>query len=128
MNRVCIAGGPRTGKTTLATNIARQLGCEPKHTDDLVENHDWSECSRIIAEEWFAETGPWLVEGVAVPRALRKWLKANPTGKPCDQLVWKPHAWAALTKGQASMTKGCLAVMQEIETELRARGVEITTW
>ena len=44
--RVCIVGGPRTGKTTLASTML-----EPLHTDDLIGTLDWSEASEFIAAQ-----------------------------------------------------------------------------
>jgi hypothetical protein len=125
--RTCIFGGPRTGKTTLAARLeGPAVDAAPvRHTDDLIGHLPWSGVSQVIADQWLTAPGPWIIEGVAVGRALRKWLRANPTGKPCDEVVllWAPHA--ALTQGQASMAKGCAKVWREIEGELVARGVVV---
>lgn len=118
--RVAIAGGPRCGKTTLAS----ALGVAPvRHTDDLISK-GWSEASAEAAT-WFDETGPWIIEGVAVPRALRKWLAAHPDGKPCDIVYWLDTPHTELTKGQRGMLRGCETVWREIVGELERRGVEI---
>ncbi len=74
MPRVVIVGWPGAGKTTLAT----QMG-GGRSTDD-VWHLGWSEASDEVAK-WFDAEGDWIVEGVAVPRALRKWKAQNP-GKP----------------------------------------------
>ena len=66
-----------------------------------------------------------MVEGVAVPRAIRKWLARNPEGKPVDRVVWLGSPRLELSKGQTTMAKGCNTVWQQILPELRARGVEI---
>ena len=120
--RVVIGGGPRTGKTTLAAK------CYPPelvhHTDDLI-NLGWSEASAAAAE-WMAEPGPWVIEGVAAVRALRKALDASPEA-PCDQLYWLTEPHEALAKGQASMAKGCDTVLAGIRDELIRRGVQIIT-
>ena len=117
--RVAIAGVPRAGKTTLAKKINSKNLC----TDDLIDL-GWSKASQE-ASMWFDKKS-FVIEGVAVPRALRKWLKAN-EGKPCDKLIWLAKPYEKLTKGQETMAKGCLTVMNEIKQELLERGVEIST-
>jgi SPP1 gp7 family putative phage head morphogenesis protein len=116
--RVVIAGGPRSGKTTLAATMG-----EAKHTDDIIDL-GWSEASSA-AMTWFDAPGPWVIEGVATARALRKWLDANPQGKPCDVVFWMPVPHVMLAKGQSTMLKGCEAVWRQVEPELVKRGVEI---
>lgn len=118
MARTCITGGPKTGKTTLAKRMGRHFS-----TDDLMDK-GWSEASEA-ASHWFDGKGPLVVEGVAVPRALRKWLARNPEGKPVDRVIYlkKPHR--TLTKGQNTMLKGVATVFAEIRPELEKRGVEV---
>lgn len=121
MTRLAIAGVPRAGKTTLAEEMGGG-----RSTDDLI-GLGWSEAS-LEASGWFDEPGPWVVEGMAVPRALRKWLAAHSTGTPCDRLTWlgKPHE--KHSPGQAAMGKGAETVMQGIVGELRNRGVAVEGW
>ena len=130
--RICITGGPRTGKTTLADEMTPRLpiaehiaagGCAI-HCDDFI-SMGWSESSAHVAT-LIDRPGPWLAEGVQVPRALRKFIEAHPGVKPCDRLVIlrnAPHEpW---TPGQARMAKGIDTVLAEILPELRRLGVEI---
>ncbi len=121
--RIVISGAPKTGKTTLADDMAG-TGRSAMHTDDLIGSLDWSEASAEVST-WFDWPGSWIVEGVAVPRALRKWLARNPEGKPCDVAIVlsKPHV--EQTKAQLAMGKGVDKVWQEILPELRKRGVRI---
>lgn len=114
--RLCIAGGPKTGKTTLAAT----LGIPVKHTDDALDL-GWSEASAEVAS-WMSMPGPWVIEGVAVPRAIRKFLAANP-GKPCDKVIWLDMPRVDTTPAQDTMAKGALTVMAQILPELHARGV-----
>ena len=118
--RICITGGPRTGKTTLSRRMGSAL---VRHTDDLIGKLDWSGASREVAR-WFGHPGPWIIEGVAVPRALRKWLAAH-QGKPCDRVIVLTKAYTALDPGQATMAKGVNTVWREIQPILRARGVVV---
>jgi hypothetical protein len=122
--RIVIAGGPKTGKTTLAGRLAVELGCTPRHTDSLIPTHAWSDASLAVAS-WFDAPGPWIAEGVAAPRALRKWLAANTGGRPADRVVrlGQPHVpWST---GQGAMAKGCARIWGEILPELKRRGVDI---
>jgi len=121
--RVLITGGPKTGKTTLSAQLRTQVGAQPMHTDDLIAL-GWSEASQEVAL-WIAQPGPWIIEGVAVPRALRKWFAANPTGKPADKVIFLGKPWQELSPGQLAMTKGLVTVWKEVVGELVARGVEL---
>lgn len=125
--RVVIAGVPRSGKTRLAAVIAASLGLADEfvqHTDDLITCMDWSESSAEVAR-WFDGPAPSVIEGVSCVRALRKWLRANNTGKPCDTVYWLSEPKVAQSKGQQIMGKGCLTVWWEIANELAQRGVEM---
>jgi hypothetical protein len=121
--RILIAGVPRSGKTTLAGTLARrQHGCTVRHTDSLI-SLGWSEASAATAD-WISLPDPWIIEGVAVPRALRKWLAAN-TGKPADVVHWLGHERVPLSGGQASMAAGCFKVWGEVLPELIGRRVRV---
>ena len=119
MTRIAIAGGPRTGKTTAASTLPGAA----LHTDDVM-HLGWSAASQE-ASTWFDRTGDVVVEGVAVPRALRKWLGRNPDGMPVETVVMLTATFVTLSAGQLAMTKGVATVWSEIEPQLRARGVEI---
>lgn len=115
--RVVIAGGPKTGKTTLAA------APDARHTDDLIGTLDWSAASAEVAR-WFSEPGPWTIEGVACIRALRKALDTSPA-KPCDRVILLTRPHVMRTTGQEAMWKADAARWREIEPELRRRGVII---
>jgi KaiC/GvpD/RAD55 family RecA-like ATPase len=120
VTRIVICGGPRTGKTTLSTSLGI---ARVRHTDDVMDL-GWSEASAEVAT-WFDEPGPWVIEGVAVGRALRKWLAAN-EGKPCDVVYYLDEALESLggKVGRATMAAGCWTVWKEIREALEDRGVE----
>lgn len=119
--RIVIGGGPRTGKTTLAGHIG---GADVLHTDDLIDQYDWSAASEQIASQWLPMPGPWILEGVATIRGLRKALTLT-EGPPCDLLVWLTEPKVTRTPKQESMAKGCQTIFDEIRGTLEARGVRI---
>jgi len=122
--RIVICGGPKTGKTTMSEEMETDTGTIPaKHTDDL-QHLDWSDASKV-ASYWLDNPGPWVIEGVAAVRALRKWLARNPTGKPCDRVVLLTHTWGPLTAGQETMTKGHATIWNGIRQELLNRDVDL---
>lgn len=122
--RIVILGAPRTGKTTLSLELEHQHGVAAFHTDDLIGTCDWSEASELVSRR-FDRPGPWLIEGVAVVRALRKWLERHPTGTPCDEVValWAPRV--RLTLKQQAMADGTWTIWLDVVGPLRARGVAI---
>ena len=128
--RIAIAGVPKAGKTPLSHELQGGNGyaCPPGghclHTDDLIRDHEWSGASAEAAT-WFDEPGQLIVEGVAVPRALRKWLIAHAEGKPCDRVIWLGRPLIELSPGRLTMAKGCRTVWLEVLPGLVARGVEI---
>ena len=124
-HRLVIAGVPRAGKTTAAEKFGELRQGDPiRHTDDLIADFEWSAASLEVSR-WFDEPGPWLIEGVATVRALRKWLAAHPTGTPCDGILWLDKPREQLTPGQTTLAKGCRTVLEGIREELERRGVEI---
>ena len=150
MTRICITGGPVTGKTTLARKLVldhaccrgtrfpyiddgrRPSGCQyALHTDDLIEatkhlgKDAWSEMSRL-ASLWLDEPGPWVIEGVAVSRALRKWHAAHPGERaPVDRVILLATPFGNRSKGQIAMAKGVETVHAEIIPWLLDSGVEV---
>lgn len=122
MSRTVIIGGPKTGKTTLATELAEQTHGIVRHTDDLMKL-DWSAAS-AVASEWF-DLPYDVIEGVMAVRALRKWLKRNAKGKPCDKILYLTKIHVPLTHGQRSMTKSIATIFEGIYDALVARGVEV---
>lgn len=120
--RIVIAGGPRTGKTTLAIRLGVQHFIIPRHTDDLIATHAWSEASDEAAR-WLEHDGPFIIEGVAAVRALRKFLKAHPSRRPCDVVHWLFAPKVEQTPGQRAMAKAALTIWIQIRGELEARDV-----
>ncbi len=117
--RIVIAGVPKAGKTTLSEGYKNV-----HHTDDLIRVLGWSELSQEVAE-WFYDPGPWVIEGVATVRALRKWLRDNPEGTPCDEVIFLGEPHIELTPRQQGMAKGICTIWEGVQTELKQRGVTI---
>ena len=117
--KIAIIGSPRSGKTTFSNTFSGNV----KHTDELI-SLGWSEASEK-ASLWFDDENIAVIEGVSVPRALRKWLARNQTGKPVDKVIILSHSFQELSDGQMKMAKGIVTVWNEIVKELLARGVEV---
>lgn len=140
MTRIVILGGPKTGKTTLAGELLQAHHAQDEswrggasgppipqvlHTDDLI-HLGWSEASQYVADRWLTEPGPWIIEGVAAVRALRKWRDQHPGERPpVDRVIRLTTPHVALVKGQAAMAKGEETVWAEVAPWLRQHGVEI---
>lgn len=99
--RVAIAGGPRTGKTTLS---AIGDGRPVVHTDDWIDKTEWDGVPTEVIKACGA--GPVIVEGVQVPRALRK-------GLSVDCVVWCERPRALQTRKQLIMLAGLRTIFAE---------------
>jgi hypothetical protein len=60
-----------------------------------------------------------------MPRALRKWLAANPEGAPADIIIWLNAPVSERVRGQEAMAKGCATVFDEVHAALRERGTRV---
>jgi len=123
--RIIVCGAPSAGKSTYASAAARSSGAPLRHLDSLVEHHAWSAQSEA-ALVWLDAPGPWIIEGCAAVRALRKWLSSRPApARPCERVVRLTVPRVPLSAGQARLAKGEETIWQQIAPELAARGVEI---
>jgi hypothetical protein len=131
MGRILITGPSGSGKTYLADALGLIEDAAVWHTDDAAKL-GWSEASEEVAG-WLDRPGPWIIEGVAVPRALRKWgvkmgaarvagvsWQLSPRNRPpppCDQLIVlrhrRPEAGPAKA-GHEAMAKGLFTVLDEV--------------
>lgn len=123
MTRIAITGGPRTGKSTLAASMAAETGLSIVATDDYL-GMGWSEASEHVAG-LLASGEPRIVEGVAVPRALRKALGLRPEVAPIDRLIVLTAPHVEQSRGQEIMAKGVHTVLDGILPELSRLGVEV---
>lgn len=124
--RAILCGGPRSGKTTVATRAAERYGRTLRHGDALVASHEWSEASAEVAD-WLTADGEWIIEGVVGARALRKWMAAH-TGETLDVMVVHfVDAVQVRNSGQEDMATGEATVWDEIlgELELAVSAVHV---
>lgn len=117
--RIAIIGWPGTGKTTLGKQLAEDLGLQYSSTDEAM-HLGWSQASEEVAK-WL-DRRSYIIEGVALPRAFRKW-RANHPGEaaPVDRLVHLSTVYRdPLKPGEISMGKGIDTVLKELEGWLPA--------
>ena len=117
--RTVITGLPRAGKSTAAKGMPNVRSC-----DAMKDTHSFEDAGRAVAG-WMGGTEPSTIEGVAAVRGLRHWLQDNPTGKPCDTVVWMGVEKVPLSEGQRPMAKGIQTVWNQIRPELERRGVKV---
>jgi adenylate kinase family enzyme len=124
--RILVIGGPKVGKTTLADKLGAHHGVPVRHTDDLIGSHDWSAASDEVCR-WMGEPGDWIIEGVAVVRAVRKFFDRHHRSEaPCEQVYFSQTPRVPLIlPGHVSMTKGVLTVWSQVNRELVQRGVKV---
>lgn len=116
--RILITGWPGSGKTTLAQEMGGG-----RSTDEVM-GLGWSESSAEVAK-WFDSPGPWVIEGVAVPRAIRKWMKANPDKElPFDKIINLKSRHRPLDTKAYAMGKGIDTVWNEIRPQLGSVEIE----
>lgn len=118
-DRIVVVGYPRSGKTTAALRLGRELGLPVRHTDDAMDL-GWSDASEEVSR-WFDEGDGWIIEGVAVPRAVRKWRSRN-AGNGVFPYTHAVELWEArgnLTEGQRRMGEAARAVWDEVLTMAR---------
>lgn len=105
--RVAITGAPRVGKTWLASTYG--LEREVLHTDTW-QGVEWAKQPELIIAAC-APLQRFLLEGVQVPRALRK-------GLAIDALIWLDTPAAEQSREQKSMGKAIATVLNGIRSQL----------
>ena len=99
-DKIAIAGGPKSGKTTLS-NLARDH--HVVHTDDYRDSWDTAPEDAMKDLEGHDK---WIIEGIQVGRCLRKGLKP-------DIVIWSGEPRKALSPGQKVMSKGCKTIFHD---------------
>jgi hypothetical protein len=126
--RIAITGVPHGGKTYTAKLLSAVLEIPYSGTDDVM-HLEWSEGSRIVSE-WFDKPGPWIIEGVVVPRAIRKWRARFADDKPIpdppfDKLIVLRGTGSTLLRGQEIMGKQVLGLIDTYKDWIGERWIEI---
>jgi broad-specificity NMP kinase len=124
--RIIITGFPKTGKITLANQLGRKYNVPIKSTDSLVDR-SWSDMSCEIAN-WINEPAPWIIEGNAVVRGLRKWIKIKQQ-KRLDgvSIFLMTHTNSLYSSGQMALAKAIRTIWEQIRMDLADRGARIST-
>lgn len=105
--RIAIAGGPNTGKSTLA-NIATRH--EVIHTDDFM-HLEWTDVPWVLLGRIFKRED-FIIEGVQVGRVLRKAQELRII--PVTACVILDTPYIELSQGQERMAKGCKKIISEL--------------
>ena len=116
--RICITGGPGTGKTTLS----KQYSVPVFHSDDFVK-YGW-DAQKTKTAALFNSPGPWVIEGVAVARALRHWLRIS-SKPPCDLLIVRKTVYRPISNQERNLLSGTETVIAGLIQPLRRLGVAI---
>jgi len=137
--RTVIVGGVSRGKSTLAHELHERHGwpvfCadpaskvvyQKPYTTYLPEGLDFAGDNggaAWVASHWLAAPGPWIVEGHALARALRRWvtsdLAVSPHWKgmfmPADRIIVLDRpAHRPTTVAQEALSKGVMKVWMSI--------------
>ncbi len=115
--RIAIFGAPKTGKTTLSSTVTDRSVI---HSDDWM-HLSWSDASTALVQHCNAVETPYVVEGVAIPRALRK-------GLLVDAVIQLTKRYEALTPAQNAMSKGLQTVFREWLDRPEASKIPIYVW
>jgi len=76
---------------------------------------DWSGASLWVATTWFTRPGPFVLEGLAACRALRKYADVYDTNTPpCDEVVWLRCPRHGATPKHVSTGVGVESIMLEM--------------
>ena len=137
MARIVVIGGPRTGKTTYATKLARQLGVHLASTgkrteaegglvstDNYIGRGTWGEVPDHIIKD-LRQRESFVLEGTQAARVLRRWLTQNPDEPRIDKVLVFNRAWVPRNPHQESMAKGVKTVFRDLEPLLKMAGVTV---
>lgn len=132
--RVAILGGPRTGKTTYATRLAKSAGVKLTstgkrsadavvHTDSFIAD-GWDAIPANVIAKLEGETD-FVLEGCQAARVLRRWFSQDPEAPKLERVVifTKPHV--KRSGGQEAMAKGIRTVIDGLLPALHKAKVQV---
>lgn len=113
--RLLITGGPRTGKSTLAQQLALEMSTPHCSTDELLDDTGLSWHATITqVVKWMEQPEPWLIEGVKIPHAMACWAELHPKTPPADRVIFLTKPLVLLTGKQLAMMKGIYSVWRGV--------------
>ena len=136
MARIVVLGAPRTGKTTYATKLAKDLGVhlastgkrseQPEglvSTDNYLDKGSYADLpDRVIADLRGRES--FVLEGTQAARVLRRWLRTAPDEVKLDKVLgFLGRPWVARTPRQEATAKGVRTTLRELEPMLKQAGI-----
>jgi len=137
MPRIVVIGGPRTGKTTYATKLAKQLGVHLGSTgkrteqedglvstDNYMKRADWKTLPDVIIKD-LKDREDWVLEGTQAARVLRRWLKQAPDEPKIDKVLVFNRPWVVRNTGQEAMAKGVRTVLRDMMPLLKKAGITV---
>lgn len=133
--RVAILGGPRTGKTTFATKLAKKHGLllhstgkrseDPLvHTDSFIKR-GWDELPDHVIEQLQQQTD-FVLEGCAAARVIRRWYKQDLTAPRLDRVYIITGAKVRRSAAQEAMARGIHTILTGLRPILDRAGVPVT--
>jgi hypothetical protein len=137
MPRIVVIGGPRTGKTTYATKLARELGVHLASTgkrtdaenglvstDNYIKRGTFEQVPDLIIKD-LRKRESFVLEGTQAARTLRRWLRDNPDEPKLDKVLVFGKPWVKRTPGQEAMAKGVKTVLRDMAPLLAKAGVKV---
>lgn len=133
MGKILIIGGPKTGKSTLGRRLSGELSVPLKCSDftnrggDIeplkfaTKDEQWSYASEKVAE-WLDDPSDMVIEGIAVVRGIRKWLKQHPKDPlPFEKIIYLTVSQQELGKGQHALCRSVNTIFGEILPAIKDR-------
>lgn len=123
--RIIVTGPPQAGKSTLALGLSKVLNIPLLRTDDL-KDLEWSAASEEVAK-WLDRDGPWIIEGVTIPRAIRKWrLAYGESGlPPFEKAIVFSRSRGTLEGGQKAMATTVTGLINMYRGWIGERWIEL---
>lgn len=130
-------GGPRTGKTTYATKLARELGVHLASTgkrteapnglvstDNYLDRGTYADLpDRVIAD--LRQRESFVLEGTQAARVVRRWLRESPDEVKLDKALVFHRPWVRRNPRQEATAKGVKTMLRDLLPMLEKAGVQV---